>query len=55
MDILVPPFIKKKYKEALQVFDLLLGNTREIIRHGRGNPRKKNYTQWITNDYDKTL
>lgn len=41
MDILVPAFIHKKYKEALDAFDLLVWNTREIIRPGRSNPRNK--------------
>lgn len=41
MDILVPTFIHKKYKEALHAFDLLVWNTREIIRPGRSNPRSK--------------
>jgi hypothetical protein len=41
MDLLVPTFIHKKYKEALHAFDLLIWNTREIIRPGRSNPRNK--------------
>ena len=41
MDMLVPAFIHKKYKEALDAFDLLVWNTREIIRPGRSNPRNK--------------
>jgi len=41
MDILVPTFIHKKYEEALRAFDLLVWNTREIIRPGRSNPRNK--------------
>ncbi len=41
MDMLVPTFIYKKYREALHAFDLLVWNTREIIRPGRSNPRNK--------------
>jgi hypothetical protein len=41
MDMLVPAFIHKKYKEALDAFDLLVWNTRKIIRPGRSNPRNK--------------
>lgn len=41
MDMLVPAFIHKNYKEALDAFDLLVWNTREIIRPGRSNPRNK--------------
>ncbi len=41
MDMLVPTFIHKKYKEALHAFDLLIWNTREIIRPGQINPRNK--------------
>ena len=36
MDMLVPAFIHKKYKEAMDAFDLLVWNTREIIRPGGG-------------------
>lgn len=32
MDMLVPAFIHKKYKEAMDAFDLLVWNTREIKR-----------------------
>lgn len=41
MDMLVPIFVHKKYKEAIYAFDLLVWNTREIIRPGRSNPRNK--------------
>jgi len=41
MDMLVSAFIHKKYKETLDAFDLLVWNTREIIRPGRSNPRNK--------------
>jgi len=41
MDILVPIFIRKKYKEAFQALDKIIENTREIIRPGRSNPRNK--------------
>lgn len=41
MDMLVPTFIHKEYRAALQAFDQLVEKTREIIRPGRSNPRKK--------------
>ena len=41
MDILVPAFVRKKYREALQAFDQIVEKTREIIRPGRLNPRIK--------------
>jgi len=41
MDMLVPTFIRKEYRVALQAFDQLVEKTREIIRPGRSNPRKK--------------
>lgn len=41
MDMLVPTFIRKEYRAALQAFDQLVEKTREIIRPGRSNPRKK--------------
>jgi hypothetical protein len=41
MDMLVPTFIRKEYRAALQAFDELVEKTREIIRPGRSNPRNK--------------
>lgn len=39
MDMLIPTFIHRKYRQALDAFDLIVWNTREIIRPGRSNPR----------------
>jgi hypothetical protein len=41
MDILVPTFIRQKYKEGLEAFDSLVWQTREKVRPGRSNPRNK--------------
>lgn len=41
MDMLVPTFIRKEYRAALQAFDILVEKTREIVRPGRSNPRNK--------------
>jgi len=41
MDILIPTFIRKEYKAALNAYDLLVKKTREIVRPGRSNPRIK--------------
>ena len=41
MDILIPTFIRKEYRAALQAFDQLVEKTREIVRPGRSNPRNK--------------
>jgi hypothetical protein len=41
MDMAVPIFIKKKFKQALKAFDQIVYLTREVIRPGRKNPRKK--------------
>lgn len=38
--LLIPSFIRKKFSQALQAFDELVANTREIIRPNRSNPRK---------------
>ena len=38
-DILIPMFIKKKFRESLDAFDNLVSKTREIIRPDRSNPR----------------
>jgi hypothetical protein len=37
--ILIPVFIKKKFKKAIKAFDEIVFNTRELIRPGRQNPR----------------
>ena len=42
MDPLVPTFVRRKYKEALDAFDKIVQDTREIVRPGRSNPRNKN-------------
>lgn len=41
MDILIPTFIRKEYKAALNAYDQLVEKTREIVRPGRSNPRIK--------------
>jgi hypothetical protein len=38
-DLFVPMFLKRKYEQAINVFDNLVYKTREIIRPGRNNPR----------------
>ncbi|MBN2263728.1 MAG: IS4 family transposase [Prolixibacteraceae bacterium] len=53
MDILVPTFIRKKYKEALQAFDLIVENTREIVRPGRSNPRNKRQKKPYSMNYKR--
>jgi hypothetical protein len=40
-DIMVGTFIKKKYEEAMEAFDKIVVNTREIVRPGRSFERKK--------------
>lgn len=40
-DILVGVFIRRQYQRAMQAFDNLVASTREIIRPGRSEPRKK--------------
>jgi hypothetical protein len=41
LDILIPVFVRKHLKEALEAFDLNVFGTREIIRPGRNVPRNK--------------
>lgn len=40
-DILIAVFIRKQFGRALQAFDNIVENTREIIRPGRSEPRNK--------------
>ncbi len=53
MDILVPTFIRKKYKEALNAFDIIVENTREIVRPGRSNPRNKKQKKPYSMNYKR--
>lgn len=40
-EILIAVFIRKTFEKAIQAFDEIVKNTREIIRSGRSVPRKK--------------
>jgi Transposase DDE domain len=53
MDLLIPTFVRKKYKEALDAFDLLAWQTREIIRPGRSNPRNKKPKKLYSMNYKR--
>lgn len=53
MDILVPIFIRKKYKEGLHAFDQIVGKTREIVRPGRSNPRNKRKKKMYSINYKR--
>lgn len=53
MDMLVPTFIRKEYKVALQAFDQLVEKTREIIRPGRSNPRNKKPKKLYSMNYKR--
>lgn len=53
MDILVPTFIRQKYKEGLEAFDSLVWQTREIVRSGRSNPRNKKQKKLYSMNYKR--
>lgn len=53
MDILVPIFIRKKYREALHALDQLVESSREIIRPGRSNPRNKKPKRTYSMNYKR--
>jgi len=53
MDMLVPTFVRKKFREALQAFDLLTWQTREIIRPERSNPRNKKPKRLYSMNYKR--
>lgn len=53
MDMLVPIFIRKKYREALQALDNIIGNTREVVRPGRSNARNKNPKKTYSMNYKR--
>lgn len=41
LDVLIPIFVRKQYKKALNAFDEIVSGTREIVRPNRNVPRKK--------------
>ena len=53
IDILVPAFVRKKYKESLEAFDDLVRQTREIVRPGRSNPRNKKPKKLYSMNYKR--
>lgn len=53
MDMLVPTFIRKEYSAALQAFDQLVEKTREVVRPGRRNPRKKKQKRLYSMNYKR--
>jgi len=53
MDILVPVFVRKKFKESLKAFDELVSQTREIVRPGRSNPRNKKPKKLYSMNYKR--
>ena len=40
-DILIPLLLRKQFGKALRAFDQVVKKTREVIRPGRSEPRKK--------------
>ena len=52
-EILISVFIRKDFKSALQAFDRVVSNTREIIRPGRSEPRKHQPKKLYSMNYKK--
>lgn len=52
-DILVGIFIKKQYETALEYFDKIVYNTREIIRPNRKNERKHRQKKLYSMNYKR--
>ncbi len=52
-DILVSLFVRKRYKKAFAAFDENVSSTREIIRPGRSEPRKKRVKQIYSANYKR--
>jgi len=40
-DILIGVFLRNQFEKAIEAFDKVVAETREIIRPGRSNPRKQ--------------
>ena len=52
-DILIAVFLRKQFEKALNAFDKIVAETREIIRPGRSNPRKKRPKQLYSMNYKR--
>ena len=50
-NILIAVFIRKQFEKAIIAFDKIVADTREIIRPGRSNPRKKKPKQLYSMNY----
>jgi hypothetical protein len=53
LDILISVFVRKQFKKALQAFDIIVSETREIIRPGRNIPRKKKPKKLYSMNYKR--
>jgi hypothetical protein len=52
-DIMVAIFIKQQYEKALRAFDTIVEKTREVIRPGRNEPRKKRPKKTYSMNYKR--
>jgi hypothetical protein len=52
-DILIGVVIKRKYEKALEAFDKIVANTREIVRLGRSFERKKRPKKTYSMNYKR--
>lgn len=52
-DIMIGAFIKKKYTQAVEAFDKIVENTREIVRPGRSFERKKRPKKLYSMNYKR--
>lgn len=52
-DILMMVFIRKQFVKALHTFDIVVANTREIIRPGRSEPRNKKPKKTYSMNYKR--
>lgn len=50
-NILIAVFLRKHFEKAISAFDKIVAGTREIIRPGRSNPRKKKPKQLYSMNY----
>ena len=52
-DILIAVFLRRQFDKALNAFDKIVAETREIIRPGRSNPRNKKQKQLYSMNYKR--
>ena len=52
-EILIEVFLRRQFDKAINAFDKIVAETREIIRPGQSNPRNKKPKQLYSMNYKR--